>query len=133
VQSGPKPRTDFSELTLPFTLQNGVFHTSDAAMKSPLLRLSAAGSADLVKETLDFRVDPKLVSTIKGQGDEKDRSGLGVPIVVTGSFDQPIFLPDVEAMAKDQLKKALGPSDTGDGTVREKALDVIKGILPKKN
>jgi AsmA protein len=86
-----------------------------------------------VKETLDFRVDPKLVGTIKGQGDEKDRSGLGVPIVVAGSFDQPIFLPDVEAMAKDQLKKALGPSDTGDGTVREKALDVIKGILPKKN
>jgi AsmA protein len=133
VQSGPKPRTDFSELAVPFTLQNGVFHTPDAAMKSPLLRLLAAGKADLVKETLDFRIDPKLVGTIKGQGDEKDRSGLGVPIVVTGSFDQPIFLPDVEAMAKDQLKKALGPSDSGDAKVKEKARDVIKGILPKKN
>ena len=63
--SGPKPRTDFSELAVPFTLQNGVFHTSDAAMKSPLLRLSAAGKADLVKESLDFRIDPKLVGTIK--------------------------------------------------------------------
>jgi len=133
VQSGPKPRTDFSELAVPFTLQNGVFHTSDAAMKSPLLRLSAAGKADLVKESLDFRIDPKLVGTIKGQGDEKERSGLGVPIVVTGSFDQPIFLPDVEAMAKDQLKKALGPSGTGDATVKEKARDIIKGILPTKN
>jgi AsmA protein len=110
-----------------------VFHTPDAAMKSPLVRLLAAGKADLVKETLDFRIDPKLVGTIKGQGDEKDRSGLGVPIVVTGSFDQPIFLPDVEAMAKDQLKKALGPSDTGDAAVKEKWRDVIKGILPKKN
>ena len=133
VQSGPKPRTDFSELAVPFTLQNGVFHTSDAAMKSPLLRLSAAGKADLVKESLDFRIDPKLVGTIKGQGDEKERSGLGVPIVVTGSFDQPIFLPDVEAMAKDQLKKALGPSGAGDAKVKEKARDVIKGILPTKN
>jgi AsmA protein len=133
VQSGPKPRTDFSELAVPFTLQNGVFHTPDAAMKSPLVRLLAAGKADLVKETLDFRIDPKLVGTIKGQGDEKDRSGLGVPIVVTGSFDQPIFLPDVEAMAKDQLKKALGPSDSGDAKVKEKARDIIKGILPKKN
>jgi AsmA protein len=87
-----------------------------------------------VKETLDFRVDPKLVGTIKGQGDEKDHSGLGVPIVVTGSFEQPIFLPDVESMAKDQLKKALGPSDTGDAdaTVKEKARDFIKGLLPKK-
>ena len=133
ARSGPKPRTDFAELLVPFTIENGVFHTSDTSLKSPLLSLSAAGKADLVKETLDFRIDPKLISTIKGQGDEKDRSGLGVPIIVTGSFDQTVFLPDVEAMAKDQLKKALGPSDTGEAKVKEKARDVIKGLLPKKN
>jgi AsmA protein len=134
VTSGPKPRTDFAELLVPFTIENGVFHTDETSLRSPLLRLLAAGKADLVKETLDFRVDPKLVGTIKGQGDEKDHSGLGVPIVVTGSFEQPIFLPDVESMAKDQLKKALGPSDTGDAdaTVKEKARDFIKGLLPKK-
>jgi AsmA protein len=131
ITSGAKPRTDFAELFVPFTIENGVFHTAETALKSPLLRLLAAGKADLVKETLDFRIDPKLVGTIKGQGDEKDRSGLGVPIIVTGSFDQPVFLPDVEAMAKGQLKKALGPLDTGDATVKEKARDLIKGILPK--
>jgi AsmA protein len=133
VKSGPKLRTDFAELLVPFTIENGVFHTSETSLKSPLLRLLASGKADLVKETLDFRIDPKLVGTIKGQGDEKDRSGLGVPIIVSGSFDQPVFMPDVAAMGKDQLKKALGPLDPGDAKIKEKARDLIKGILPKKN
>jgi AsmA protein len=132
MQSGPKPRTDFSELAVPFTLQNGVFHTAEASMKSPLLRLSADGSADLVKETLDFRVDPKLVGTIKGQGDAKDRSGLGVPILVSGTFASPSFRPDLESLAKDKLKELLSPSGAGAAPVKEKVGEIIKGILPPK-
>lgn len=128
--SGPKPRTDFAELLVPFTIENGVFHTAETSLKSPLLRLLATGQADLVKETLDFRIDPKLVGTIKGQGDEKDRSGLGVPIIVSGSFANPDFRPDVEALAKDRLKKALDPS--GAGGMPAKPGDLIKGLLPKK-
>jgi AsmA protein len=128
--SGPKPRTDFAELLVPFTIENGVFHTSETSLKSPLLRLLATGKADLVKETLDFRLDPKLVGTIKGQGDRKDRSGLEVPIIVSGSFAHPEFRPDVEAMAKDQLRKALVPSEAGEMPVKPK--DLIKGLLRNK-
>jgi AsmA protein len=107
-----------------------VFHTSETSLKSPLLRLLATGRADLVKETLDFRLDPKLVGTIKGQGDRKDRSGLEVPIIVSGSFAHPKFRPDVEAMAKDQLQKALVPSEAGGMPVKPK--DLIKGLLRNK-
>ena len=109
VQSGPKPRTDFSELAVPFTLQNGVFHTSETAMKSPLLRLLAAGKADLVKETLDFRVDPKLVGTIKGQGDEKDRSGSGSADHRVGQLRQPSFRPDVEGHGQGPAQESPRP------------------------
>ena len=130
AKSGSKPRTDFAEFFAPFTIENGVFHTSETSLKSPLLRLLAAGKADLVEETLDFRVDPKLVGTIKGQGDEKNRSGLGVPIIVSGSFANPSFRPDAEGMAKDQLKKALSPSEAGG--MPAKPGDLIKGLLPKK-
>ncbi|MCU0601583.1 MAG: AsmA family protein [Desulfobacterales bacterium] len=133
VKSGPKPRTDFAELLVPFTIDNGVAHTSETTLKSPLLRLLAAGKADLVKETLDFRVDTKLVGTIKGQGDEKSRSGIDVPILVSGSFSNPSFRPDLEGIAKGELKKALAPLDAGEGKAKEKARDLIKGILPKKN
>jgi len=39
-------------------------------------------------------------------------------------------LPDVEAMVKDQLKKALSPPEAGG--VPAKPRDLIKGILPKR-
>jgi AsmA protein len=132
AKSGAKPRTDFAELIVPFTIANGVFHTTETNMKSPLVRLQAAGKADLVKETLDFRVDPKVVGTIKGQGDEKQRAGLGVPVIVSGTFASPSFRPDVEGLAKDRLKEILGPSATGAAPVKEKASELIKGLVPRK-
>jgi AsmA protein len=132
VKAGAKPRTDFAELIVPFTIDSGVFHTAETSLKSPLLRLLAAGKADLVKETLDFRVDPKVVGTIKGQGDEKDRAGIGVPVIVSGTFANPSFRPDLEAMAKNKLQQLLQPSGTGSTPIKEKASDLIKGILPGK-
>ena len=130
--SGPKPRTDFSELAVPFTLQNGVFKTPEALLRSPLLRLQAAGTADLVRETLDFRVEPKLVGTIKGQGDEKNRTGLSVPILVSGSFSKPTFRPDLEGLAKEQLKGLLPAPGAGGTPLQEKAGGLLKNILPGK-
>jgi AsmA protein len=98
-----RPKTDFAELSIPFTIKNGLFNTPLAALKSPLLRLEAKGDAHLAEETLDFRVDPKVVATLKGQGDEQERTGLLVPVIVSGTFSAPRFKPDMEALAKQTL------------------------------
>jgi AsmA protein len=64
-----KPKTDFSELNAPFTITKGLVNTTGTTMNSPLLRVLATGKANLVDESLDFRVEPKLVGTLKGQAD----------------------------------------------------------------
>ncbi|MGW8304092.1 MAG: AsmA family protein, partial [Desulfobacterales bacterium] len=102
-----RPRTDFAELSSPFTIKNGIFDTPQTSLKSPLIRVIAAGNANLVKETLDFRVEPKVVGTIKGQGDTSDRTGLMVPVLVTGTFAKPQFRPDLAGVAQKQLQDAL--------------------------
>ena len=99
-----KPKTDFSELRLPFTITGGVFKTDGAILKSPVLRVLASGTANLVTEVLNFRIEPKFVATLKGQGDEKKRSGVLVPVLVTGTFSSPKFRPDLAGMFKQQLK-----------------------------
>lgn len=130
-----RPRTDFSELNAPFTIANGVVNTPETSLKSPLLRLVAAGSANLVNETLDFRVEPRVVGTIKGQGDTEQRSGLMVPVLVSGTFFKPKFAPDLAGMAKQQLeKKILGSEEEGAKLLDKKGLEesakgVLKGIL----
>ncbi len=103
--TGKRPRTDFTELLVPFTIQNGVLKTSPTSLKSPFLRLQATGSADLVKGSLDFRIEPKVVGTIKGQGDETNRKGIMVPVLVTGSFTAPQFSPDLKSIAREQIDK----------------------------
>jgi AsmA protein len=100
-----RPRTDFTELAAPFTIKNGLVNTPKTSLQSPLLRIIAAGDADLVKETLDFRVEPKAVATIKGQGDDKKRSGITVPVVVSGTFSAPKFRPDLKSAAAQELKQ----------------------------
>jgi AsmA protein len=134
---GEKPRTDFTELAIPFTLTNGRFHTPDTKMASPLLRLKAKGNADLVKESLDMRIEPKVVATIVGQGDTKQRTGLvEVPIIVSGTFASPTFRPDLKAMlsgsvektVSSEVKKLTGGTDKGKA-VEESTQKLIKGFL----
>lgn len=129
-----RPRTDFSELEAPFTIANGVVNTPATSLKSPLIRLVAAGSANLVNETLDFRVEPKVVGTIKGQGDTEQRSGLMVPVIVSGTFSKPKFAPDLAGVAKQQLEKKILGSDQGEKLLDKKGLEesakgALKGIL----
>lgn len=141
-----KPKTDFSELDAPFTITNGVVQTTATKMESPLLRLLAAGKADLVQETLDFRLEPKFVATIKGQGDTKERSGVTVPVLVTGTFSSPKFRPDLKGMMQEAIKKGVGePSELkkmipgqstekgtgqteGSGSIEEKAKGLLKSL-----
>jgi AsmA protein len=133
-----RPKTDFTELSAPFTITKGVVETSNTTLMSPFLRVTVAGKAKLVKEKLDFRVEPKFVGTIKGQGDSMDRAGLTVPVLITGTFDSPKFRPDLEGMLKtgikegipktDDLQKLL-PGKSGDKSKSKTLEDTAKGLL----
>jgi len=104
---GPKPRTDFAELAVPITIKNGLVRTTATRMKSPLVRVAAAGKAHLAKETLDFRVTPKFVATIKGQGDSQQRSGIMVPVLISGTFSEPKFRPDLKGLLQQTLTEGV--------------------------
>ncbi|SMC87325.1 AsmA protein [Desulfocicer vacuolatum DSM 3385] len=140
-KTATKPRTDFAELKAPFILTQGLFHTPGITMMSPLIRLLVLGRADLVQETLDLKVQPKFVATLKGQGDTKERSGLTVPVLVTGTFDKPEFRPDMEALVKTsipqvkEIKKEVkslienkGDSKEQLKNIEDKAKDLLKNF-----
>jgi AsmA protein len=134
---GERPRTDFTELSIPFTIKNGVTNTPQSSLKSPFIRINAAGTADLVQETLDFRVEPKAIASIKGQGDASQRSGLMVPILVSGTFSTPKFRPDLSAAAKQKIEKQIFESKEAQKLLEKKELKpleksakgALKGLL----
>ncbi len=132
-KSKKKPRTDFSEIHSPFTIKNGVFDTSGTTMASPVVRVKITGKADLNKEKLNFRVEPKFVATLKGQGDTKKRSGIMVPILVKGNFDSPKFKPDYNGMLKANFGKSLPKKEDLKKLFKGKGSSSIKPESIKKS
>ena len=138
-QGAEKPRTDFSELNAPFTITEGVVNTPGTNLASPLLRVLATGKASLVDESLDLRVEPRVVSTLKGQGDVKERSGIMVPVLVKGTFSSPSFQPDLKGMLEKGLKEGVlsgakglpKPQDGQPKTPEETIKGFFKGITGK--
>lgn len=115
--------TDFAQLSGKFTVKNGVADNRDLFMASPLLRVTGHGSVDLVQKLLDYHIKPRVVGTLKGQGDAVPlRKGLSVPLHISGPFESLKIQPEINA--KTLIENA--PALLNKGKVG-RALDKILG------
>jgi AsmA protein len=104
-KGGKQPRTDFSEFQVPFTIINGIVQTEKTKMASSLFNIQAKGKADLLNETLDFRIVPTVVTTRKEDKEAMKRSEVMIPVLVGGSFSSPKFRPDLKGIAEKELEE----------------------------
>jgi AsmA protein len=93
--------TDLSDLSARFQIQNGRAATSNLRLLGPLVRVNGSGAIDLGAKTLQFKLDPKLVASLEGQGGAADPMGFGVPVTVEGSWSDPRIYPDVAGILSD--------------------------------
>ncbi|MCH1920875.1 AsmA family protein [Shewanella sp. A3A] len=100
-------KTDFTSLTGSFSLANGVANNPDLLMASPLIRISGQGDANLLDQSLDYKLTTALVSTLKGQGGKEldDLVGVEIPLAIKGSFTEPKFSLDTDALFKSKVKE----------------------------
>ncbi|MDX0229019.1 AsmA family protein [Sinorhizobium meliloti] len=99
-QDGSKATT-FTELAASFAIEGGVARTEDLKLVGPLIRMTGNGAADLAQSTLNFRLEPRLVASLQGQGAEISTDGIGVPVVVEGNFAAPRIYPDLSDLLKN--------------------------------
>ena len=82
----------------------------DLKANAPALRVTGAGTVDLPRQRIDYRLTTTLVESLEGQGGEEaaDLKGLPIPIKITGSFEKPQFSLDLkpllEAKAREELE-----------------------------
>jgi AsmA protein len=93
--------TDLSDLSASFRIEDGRAATSNLRLLGPLVRVNGSGSIDLAAKTLQFKLDPKLVASLEGQGGAADPLGFGVPVNVEGSWSDPRIYPDVAGILSD--------------------------------
>lgn len=134
-------QTDFSELTGSAVITKGVLVNKDLLGKSPYLRVTGDGQADLPAQQLDYTVKAVVVSTEKGQGGEglDELKGVTVPVRLSGPFTDVDYQVDlktvlvetqgarIEEKIDSKLDKALG--DKVDEHTKDKLKGVFKGLL----
>jgi AsmA protein len=110
---GEQEETDFSSLDGSFNVSNGIASNSDLVMLSPLIRVDGAGTVNLGAQTLDYRLRPRAVASIEGQGGDRDLRGIVVPILIRGSFNNPNVGIDWDAVGRALLQGAVQNVITG--------------------
>jgi AsmA protein len=68
---------------------------------------------ELPPRTVHYRVEPKAVASLEGQGGKSDVGGIQVPVIIEGPWDNLSYRPDLEAMLKGQATKAIGDAIGG--------------------
>jgi AsmA protein len=114
-------KTDFAELGGTFTITNGIVNNQDLSMKSPLLRVEGKGTVELPPRTVHYRIEPKAVASLEGQGGKSDAAGISVPVIVEGPWDNLSYRPDLAGMIQGTATKAVEGVLSGKG---------VGGILP---
>ncbi|SDG30173.1 AsmA protein [Limimonas halophila] len=115
---GGTQKTDFAELAGTFTITDGVLKNDDLLLLNPLLRVRGEGTSNILKRTVDYRITPKAVASTKGQGGETDRSGIAVPVVVSGPWHDLSYKPDLESAIKSAVQDP--------GKVKQQAEETLK-------
>jgi len=114
-------KTDFASFTGSFTLGQGVVKNSDLKLLSPLLRVSGNGSADIVEETLSYKLNTAIVGSLEGQGGKPiaDLKNVTIPLRIKGKMADPDISLEMDKILKDSVKKK----------AKKKLKDKLKGIF----
>ncbi len=113
----PQPnakRTKFEAFKVSAQINKGVATTKDLTISSPVLRVTGQGSANVSNKAIDFQV---LATILKSP----TASVADIPMRITGSYSDPTVRPDLEALAKGQLKHKL----------QDVLQDKLKGLFGK--
>ena len=127
------PQTDFSELGGTAVITNGVLTNKDLLAKSPFLRVTGAGTVNLVEESLDYRVKTVIVGSMEGQGGKEleELKGVPVPVHITGTFAEPQYSINwAEVLTGTQKAKLEEKKEEVKQKVQKKLDEKLKGKLP---
>lgn len=122
-------KTDFSELSGSFTVANGVASNNDLSLKSPALRVSGKGTANLPARSLNYTLTPTVVATTKGQGGQDDLAGVTVPLLIAGNWSNPSITPDFAHMLKDPASLQQNVKNIGETIKDFNSTDDLKRAL----
>jgi len=100
-------QTEFKDLRASAEVRDGVLSNRDLVTTADHLRITGAGTLDLVQGRIDYRLEPMFVKPPRGRG-IRELEGIPIPVHLTGSFDYPRWDPDLASVLGTAAKRRLG-------------------------
>lgn len=100
----PEARTKFTELLARGTIDKGIVNNELLDMRLPFLRANGKGDINIVDETLDYRVDAKIVSSAELEGGMEDLGGLTIPVRLSGPLADPKIRLELDSVLSEKAK-----------------------------
>jgi AsmA family len=130
--------TNISKMTGKILVKNGIAETNNLQAKLDIGNAGAAGNANLVDNTLNMRATAVLSRTISQKVGGNGIGGfmqtalankqgeLVVPMLVTGTFSNPTFAPDLQQIARMKVK-GLVPNFDDPASITETLQSLLGG------
>jgi len=112
-------RTPFDRIAVALKITQGTVTVEDVKIDGSAVRLALAGSASIPARELDLKGTAALVAAGK-----PETAAFELPFIVQGSWDDPIMLPDPEALIRRSGAAAPLLNAVRDRRVREEARSV---------
>jgi uncharacterized protein involved in outer membrane biogenesis len=135
-KSAAQAFTDVLKLTGHVNVKDGIAQTDDLKAEMSMGNLAATGTTDLVGEAMNLKLSAILSKayTEKVGGTRvggymrtalaNNNGELVIPAIISGSYKNPKFQPDLQAIVQLQKQKLIPGYEPG-----QKPADTIKGIL----
>ena len=117
-------RTPFDKITVALKIAKGIATVEDVKIEGSAVRLALAGSASIPEREVDLKGTAILVST-----ERPNATAFELPFIVQGSWDDPIMLPDPEALIRRSGAAAPLLNAVRDQRARDTARSVIERFM----
>ena len=134
--------TDFSKFLSEFTIQNGIAQAPKINLEGPFITMVGAGNLNLPGQTIDLSLNPRVTTTLDGEGGQ----AYSIPLRVGGTFASPTIGVDIDALLRgevesrglDLLDRVLGGNkegedgESGEGEEEDPAKTLLRGLFNNK-
>jgi AsmA protein len=102
-------RTKFDTFKMSADIAGGVATTKDLTITSQYLRVTGAGSSNLVTKAIDYHIVATILKAPpSAQGPELSQLTLAdIPVEISGTMNDPKARPDLQGILKSKLKQKL--------------------------
>ena len=130
-------KTPFTDLSGSAKITNGLVNNQDLIVATPLVNVNGAGTANLVNEKLNYRLEIQRTKALS-DADKKDLKNITLPVNIKGTFAEPSIQLDVKAIVlatqqekieektqeiKEKINKKI------DEKLKGKVGDLLKGLF----